>query len=243
VLRLPLQGFDSEGNPVWPRDGVIQASAPTDPLAPWHRGGTFTGVLSPRFAVTASDKVIFLNPGVDAGSGFHLGAVNRGSSRWLWQASPSAAMDGRGSFQTRKTDGHIEYGGNVAVVSGRSIVYGFHGEFFSDPANGRIGQANQFVHFRDDGLFIGQFGIPSTRATAPSQPGLSGNAFSLTLVRSGRSTWLFHNDESAHGGVHRWRLEGLDDIQDLSASGPLNSAVVLHRELPPVAAPTRSGPH
>ena len=34
----------------------------------------------------------------------------------------------------------------------RAIYFMFHGEFWES------GEANQFVHFRDNGLFIGQFG-------------------------------------------------------------------------------------
>src|SRR5207247_16185 len=40
-------------------------------------------------------------------------------------------------------------------------------------------------------------------------PALAGNAFASAFVRlaDGRM-YLYHNDESVHGGVHRWRIEG-----------------------------------
>jgi len=137
-------------------------------------------------------------------------------------------MDGLGSFQTRAVDPNINYGGNVVLASGRNVLYGYHGEFYTDLGNGgRVGQANQFVHFRDDGMFIGQFGVPSTRATSSSQPGLSGNAFSSTLLRQGGRTYLYHNDESTHGGVHRWLLQGADDVQELVGQGTVRSAITL----------------
>ena len=95
-------------------------------------------------------------------------------------------MDGRGSFQTRSSDARIEYGGNVAMVSGRSVLYGYHGEFYKDLQTGQVGQANQFMHFDASGLFIGQFGQPSTRTASADLAGLSGNAFSPTLVRDAK---------------------------------------------------------
>jgi hypothetical protein len=80
---------------------------------------------------------------------------------------------------------------------------------------GGVGQANQFMHFDESGLFIGQFGQPSTRPAPPDMAGLSGNAFSPTLVRDGPQLYLYHNDESTQGGVHRWRIDGWDDIGDV----------------------------
>ena len=128
-------------------------------------------------------------------------------------------MDGRGSFQTRAQDANLQYGGNLVAVSGRSVVYGYHGEFFTDPSNGRVGQANQFMHFLDNGLFLGQFGTPSTRVGPSPAAGQAGNAFSWSLVRSGTRTFVYHNDESSWGGVHRWELVGLDGVQELNATG------------------------
>jgi hypothetical protein len=227
VRRWPLQGFDSAGNPVWAASPTVLASAPVGPATPAYTPYTFAGLVGARFPLTASGEVVFFNPSVEADTGFHLGAINQGASAWAWQASPSAALDGLGSFQTRKVDSGIQYGGNTVFALGRSIVYGFHGEYYTDLGNGRFGEANQFMHFLDDGLFVGEFGVASTRATSPSQPGLSGNAFSPTLVRQGGKTYLYHNDESAQGGVHRWRLDGIDDIQELVGSGSTGSTIVL----------------
>jgi hypothetical protein len=177
--------------------------------------GAFTGILGPRFPVTDSGLVVFFDTAVQGNDGFHLGAVVRGGDGWSWLASPSGVLDGRGSFQTRKFDPRIEYGGNAVWAAGRHVLYGFHGEFYTDAGNGRVGQANQFMHFLDNGLFVGQFGVPSTRDAPEGAPGLSGNAFSPTLVRHGGALYLLHNDESAHGGIHRWRIDGHDAVQEL----------------------------
>jgi hypothetical protein len=215
VLRLPLKGFDKAGDPVWSNEPIKLASVPTSAGSPWHRVGTFSGVLPPRFPLTESGHVVFFDQSVVGNEGFHLGAAKEDSDQWLWQASPTGALDGKGSFQTKQIDKSLQYGGNAVWTSGRHILYGYHGEFYKDLKTGGVGQANQFMHFDESGLFIGQFGQPSTRPAPANLAGLSGNAFSPTLVRDGPRLYLYHNDESTHGGVHRWRIDGWDDIGEV----------------------------
>lgn len=218
VMRLALEGFTPEGLPQWAARARTLASVPVAPGTPYYRNGTWTGVVGPRFPVTQDGAVVFFNPSVEAQRGFHLGAASLGSTAWRWQGSPSGPMDGRGTFQTRAEDPTIQYGGNQVLALGRSVIYGYHGEFFTDPLTRRVGQANQFMHFLENGLFIGQFGVPSTRSFSPVEPGLSGNAFSVSLVRTPTQVLLYHNDESTHGGVHRWLIEGLDDVQEVTGA-------------------------
>ncbi len=225
VLRLPLTGFDDAGDPVWAREPVKLAVVPLQKGSPHYRGA-FSG-MPPRFPVTEAGRVVFFDQSVEGNEGFHLGAALRGGTDWLWQASPTAALDGKGSFQTKAIDRSINYGGNAVWAHGRHIVYGYHGEFYKDFQNGRVGQANQFMHFDESGLFLGQFGVSSTRATIAAQEGLSGNAFSPTLVRDGFNLYLYHNDESAHGGVHRWRIDGWQKLGDLRGSGPAGGVITL----------------
>ena len=227
VMRRRLEGFSVQGDPRWAAQATLVARLPKTATTPHHRMGTFAGVSGPRWPLTASGLLISFDPGVAPNDGFHLGAVAADGSAWAWQASPSGPMDGRGSFQSRASDAGIQYGGNVAMTVGRSVVYGFHGEFYTDLGNGRVGQANQFMHFLDNGLFVGQFGRPSTTGDATPEPGLSGNAFSPWLVQSGGRTFVYHNDESSWGGVHRWELQGLQDIVELRASGLRGASLVL----------------
>ncbi len=225
VLRQPLKGFDAVGDPVWSVEPVQLASVPTLPGSPYYRGA-FSGT-PPRFPVTASGNVVFFDQSVQGNEGFHLGAAKAGGAEWLWQSSPTGALDGKGSFQTKRVDQTIHYGGNALWAHGRHVVYGYHGEFYKDLTNGKVGQANQFMHFDESGLFIGQFGQPSTRSAPANLAGLSGNAFSPTLVRDGSRLYLYHNDESSHGGVHRWRFDGWDDLVELSGGGATGSTIVL----------------
>ena len=227
VLQLPMIGFDAaSGDPQWSDGPVSLASVPLHQGTPYYRG-SFSGVIGPRFPVTGQGRVVFFDQSVTGNEGFHLGAAALGNAGWLWQASPSGALDGKGSFQTKAIDGSLNYGGNVVWTHGRHIVYGYHGEFYRDLQTGRVGQANQFMHFDESGLFIGQFGQSSTRPMSPLQEGLSGNAFSPTLVRADANLYLYHNDEGQHGGVHRWRIDGWQTLRDLIATGPSGTTVTL----------------
>jgi hypothetical protein len=123
-------------------------------------------------------------------------------------------------------DTAINYGGNKVVVQGNDIVYGFHGEFWKNS------EANQFLHFRN-GHFVGQFGTPNRafrfnqRGQGPQGStglhfwvvaGQAGNSFSPSMVAApDGKLYVYHNDESGHGGVHRWRVDGLDDLEQLTA--------------------------
>ena len=227
VLRLPLQGFDSAGNPIWASTPTTLATAPATIDTPADPPQTFTGVVGARFPLTSSGKVVFFNPSVAAATVYHLGAVMQGGSSWNFEASPSGPLDYLGTFQTSKDDPNLQYGGNLVHALGRDIVYGYHGEFYTDLGNGKVGEANQFMHFLDDGLFIGEFGVSTTRATSASQAGEAGNAFSSTFLRANGQAYLYHNDESTFGGVQRWRIAGMDDIQELTATGNAGGSISL----------------
>ena len=224
VVRLALQGFDDLGDPQWSEPFVV-AKVPLAAGTPFYRGA-FSG-MPPRFPITGSGAVVFFDQSVVGNEGFHLGAARPGTDGWTWQASPSGPIDGKGTFQTKAVDQSLHYGGNAVWTSGGDIVFGYHGEFYKDLGNGKVGQANQFMHFQEDGLFVGQFGVPTTRLPATVGAGLSGNALSPTLVRAGSRLFLVHNDEWAHGGVHRWRIDGTDTMRTLRGSGDLGGQIEL----------------
>ena len=227
ALRLRWVGYDGAGDPVWASEPVAMATVPTLPGSPYYRGA-FSG-MPPRFPVTGSGKVVFFDQSVVGNEGFHLGAADSGGNHWLWQASPSGPLDGKGNFQTKAIDGSLQYGGNAVWAHGRHIVYGYHGEFYKDMKSGVVGQANQFMHFDESGLFLGQFGRPLVPPTAASEAGMAGNTFSPTLVHVDDHLYLYHNDESAHGGMHRWRIDGWDDVQELRGTGSSGGGIIVLR--------------
>ncbi|HTV72976.1 MAG TPA: FlgD immunoglobulin-like domain containing protein [Steroidobacteraceae bacterium] len=211
-----LAGFDGSANPRWEAPAPLAGVAyvlPADPY--YHDVPLVGGVNEARFPQTSSGVVVFFNPG--ASNGFHLGGVRAGEQRWLWRASPTRKWSVNRAGEIVSPDGSfdidrgVQYPGNTVVTAGRQIIYGYHGEGW----NG--GEADQWMHFLDDGQFIGQFGEPvyASRNRVSAAPGEAGNAFSPQLVRVDGQYYLWHNDESVHGGVHRWHLEGVDGIRVL----------------------------
>jgi hypothetical protein len=64
---------------------------------------------------------------------------------------------------------------------------------------------------------VGQFGV-AANINAPfaipeGTPGMAGNAYSTDVVTAADgSLCIYQNDESKHGGVHRWHVTGLSTI-------------------------------
>ncbi len=243
VVRQALMGVDADGDPQW-APGRIIATVPALENTPQYRGWVFSGVTGPRFPITATDTVIFLDQSVNGpgggtageNDGFHLGAAKLNGSDWLWQASPTGVLDGLGTFQTKRIDRTINYGGNLVWTYGRHVIYGFHGEFYTNltpgtPYRGWTGEANQFMHFYDDGLFVGEFGTPDVGPSKGAEVGVAGNAYSNILVHAANDAlYWYHNDESNHGGVHRWRIENWRSPAEQTGSGPLDGTIHLTAE-------------
>jgi hypothetical protein len=233
VYRQAVAGFDRGGDPIWESRPHILASVASGADVPTYKG-VFSGATGPRFPITSSNRVVFFDQSIatDKASptGHHLGALDVGGTVWVWKASPSGTIEQPGAFPTKAVDRTVDYGGNMLWAVGRHVVYGYHGEGFTDPVNGKIGEANQFMHFYDDGLFVGQFGVPTTRATINAAAGVAGNSFSNILVggSDGATLLFFHNDESQHAGVHRWTIGNLSSVRELSATGAPGGTLMLH---------------
>jgi hypothetical protein len=230
VERRKLSGFDAAGNPQWGAPAALAWLWPTA-STPSYRGA-LTGASGPRFPVTESGNMILFDADVATNEGFHLGGYSLVSGT-LWMASPSCWLDGHGCFQTKGVEApnpSIQYGGNVVWALGKNVIYGFHGEFFRKP-NGQVGEANQFMHFDEDGLFVGQFGQEGVNASGPPGPapvGQAGNAFGNVLVQAGPDAmYWYHNDESVHAGVHRWRIDNLASAVRFQGEGLLNTAIAV----------------
>ena len=223
ISNQALTGFDGSGNPLWGTATTLASSSAgtTDPY--YH--GPFSGSKGPQFPITASNVVVSFDPSLSNTTGKHLGGIAVGGSSWLWEASPAASTvnysdpaQQTGLFDTG--DG-TDYAGNSVQVSGHNVVYGYHGEGWNNS------EANQFMHFWDDGLFVGELGIPLNSAWSNAVAGAAGNSFNPTLVQTNGATYLYHNDESNHAGIHRWRLDGISAISELMGIGALNSTITL----------------
>ena len=156
-----------------------------------------------------------------AGRDFHLGGVMQGSNDWAWKTSRGALIktpDGKGSFPD-----YSSYGGHngiAALVEGNNIIQGYDGQYGSF--------SNQWMHWWEDGLMIGQFGNPpSFSADGGMIAGTAGNIASMVSVSVGKDIYLYHSDEGLHPGIHRWRFSGLDTIHELKGTTTLGSDVIL----------------
>ncbi len=225
ISSQALTGFDGSGNPQWGAATTL-ASASAGTGDPYYRGA-FAGTKGPQFPITDSNVVVSFDQSIGTGAAgrMHLGGIAVGGTSWLWEVSPSVSTvdyndpaQCTGVFAIAQG---VQYGGNTVQVSGQNILYGYHGEGW----NGE--EANQFMHFRDDGLFVGEFGIPSSAANTNAIAGSGGNAFNPTVVEVNGVTYLYHNDEGNHGGIHRWRLDNLNSISELIGAGALNSTITL----------------
>lgn len=231
IWRRRLAGFDEDDSaPQWGREEPIArvTRAARDPRANPYGGTAFERGI----AQLDSDLHVVFDPANSGGDEFHLAGVREGASRWLWRASPSS-----GRFDLAQPDGVFDnskpwYAGMAVSGIGSQIVYNYHGEGWHNE-----GQVNQFLHWYRDGLFVGQFGVPRLRGIAPGAAGVAGNSLSIQLVEAGGATYLWHNDENEHYGLHRWHLDGVEWIRELTGRGRLDQRIELK-----LAPPTRNEP-
>jgi PA14 domain/FlgD Ig-like domain/Secretion system C-terminal sorting domain len=211
--KFPLQGFNGSNNPIWAMGaGDTLATVPrvggTDPVD-W---GTYpmAGGLTSSGIVVSFDKDVAM---FGHGSGYHLGGMRAGDNKFLWKTAKSTSTGYAGAFPT---DGgfdignNVQYPGGVALALDRNIFWNYHGEFWKNS------QVNKWNQVYDDGLFIGQFGVTGPEVQGQiAAPMMAGNVFSANVVNGpDGNVYLYHNDESHHGGAHRWKISGLNTIAE-----------------------------
>ncbi len=220
--KMPLLGFDTSGNPQW-GPAVSLASAPIDAYSP-RSGFALYGSLIP---ITSNNVLIAFDPSknyVAAGQPYtwHLGAVNLGAGAWQWKGSPAVATEipflNIGNFDVG--DG-IQYAGTQVSSVGDQVIYGHTGEFY----NG--GQSSQWMHFMDDGLFVGQFGVPGNPNQVSKPIGFAGNTYASEMFSNAGEYFVYSNDESNVAGVMLWKLTGASAIAKLGGKGALDTTVTL----------------
>jgi hypothetical protein len=224
IIRLPIQEFDGSNNPVWGSSPVTLASIPLDADG-WENTPQWSYsinlVMGPYFPMTTGSEVIYFNNSATR-DGFHLGAVVNNGTNWNWQASPSGLLNGKGNYATVTYYPLLQYAGTHVRVAGKNIVYGYVGERITQD-----NQASQFMHFYDNGLFVGQFGVASWQQTQLRTPGFTGNAWGWNLASYNNVLYLYTCDESTFGAVNRWKIANTDTISVMSGSGATGSTIVL----------------
>jgi hypothetical protein len=208
IKKYPVIGYDLLNNPIWSDTPETLASIPTatgkDPIL-WD------GLKSDQ--VTSTNKIIFFDSDRSSngrGEGYHLGAIQRNGNQWLWGTAMNIPTQYSGPFPkdgTFDSGNSVVYAGGTVLVNERDILWNYHGEFWKGS------QTNIWNHVYDNGLFVGQFGeLKIDHRDVEAYPGYAGNVFSGSLIRMNGDIYLYHNDESVHGGIHRWKISGLNTV-------------------------------
>lgn len=225
VYKKAFTGINGPGNPVWSAETPI-ASAPAaggDPARAYGNGDSW-GSLRMTFPITVGDMVISFRSaqGTVSYPDYHLGGIPLGGTGWQFKTSKAlniTSPDGKGSYTTQNSYGG--HNGTNAWSVGNNVVWNYDGQYGTF--------SNQYAHYWDDGLFIGQFGTSTSPDHATHAPaGYSGN-FSQTTMVAGPdgNLYAFSADECIHAGVHVWRIGNLNSIVAFAASGTLGQSETL----------------
>lgn len=213
-LKYPVPSVDTSGKFTYGASSVIASAVEigTDPLP---NAPAFTD----DHAYISSSNILVSYNTANSNKMWHVGGMNIGGTQWLWKSGRVGSINRKGAYDL---DHGSQYQGDVVNVQGRNIVCGFHGEFWNQA------QAGQFMHYYDDGLFVGQFGNSSYGYSfgVGNIPGFAGNGLSPVMCTVNGEVYLWVNDESCNG-PQRWHLVGANNIHEQAATITLNGSGTL----------------
>ena len=204
IYMQSITGFDSNNNPILSNE-TVWASFPIS--GNLRMAGPF-GVAG---EITNNDVHAIFNGGHD--SGFHFGGIKKGATDLSFRTSMGVVYNQgdpyppNGEFDLRA---NVEYRGNVALAIDNYFIWGYNGEFWEN------GQTNKYNMYHESGLFVKQFGETSQAGLGKAIAGMAGNAFDPKVVKYGNDIYLWHQDESYHAGLHRWKISGLNTLQEFN---------------------------
>jgi hypothetical protein len=212
IGKQPLTRFASNYMPQWGNSTTVVTSPNVTATSPFSFNNNTRG------SSTNSKYFFSFNPNSQSGfgEGYHLGAIKTGGNTWDWQTSKSTFFDYHGDYP-RNGDydiGNNDYGTQhsencQALVQGADVFWNVNAEFWK----GAYG-VNIWNHFNEDGLLVGNFGVTGLEASLNGQFAMAGNSFSTALVKVGGDYYIYHCDESRHGGIHSWHVTGLNTISE-----------------------------
>ncbi len=214
IYQKALTGFDINNNPVYSEEVILEATPDVTMNDPVTVGvvGWEGYVLNP----TDSGYYITYEGGspnfTHASNEWHLGAIKNNS--WVFKTAKGTFQKYDGPYPTdgRYDMGNtVQYPGGPILVEENNIFWGYHGEFWKQT------QTNKWQHVYGDGLLVSVFGVTGMDvggnvAASPAQ--MAGNVLTAGIVKIGKDYYLYHCDESYHGGVHRWKISNLNTIQE-----------------------------
>ncbi len=232
--KYTYTGLNGSDNPTFSTSTNIleKVSTATDPTYQWN------GIPSIQF-FDDNELLVFhsLQESSGLGEGYHIGLIDINTGDWIWKGAKSTGTSYLGNFPL---DGRFDSGnyvnnaGSKALVFGDNLIWGYYGEFWKGGF-----QTNRYNHMHKSGLFLKNFGTdwnqnPITGAGTPGSPStttvssvftafdeMAGNAFEPIITIDPTSTdraFMYHADEAWHGGIHRWKISGLDSIKEFNLS-------------------------
>jgi hypothetical protein len=206
--KRTLTGF-SGNDPVYSAATQIAAYSNTGTNEP--RNGSVT--IYPT-EITSSGILALYKGGRVKGesNSYHLGGfdIATGAVKWKTALPTFDAYAGdfpnNGDFEVGNFGANDGSQGSAAMAIEKSIFTQYFGEFWKNS------QTNIFNQYYDNGLFVGQFGTTGDDVTELAGAGMAGNAFSPVVVKVGSDYYMYHNDESHHGGTHRWKISNLSSV-------------------------------
>jgi hypothetical protein len=224
--KRALLGFNAN-NPVYSSSTTIATHTNTGPDEP--RNASLT--IYPTEITSSGILTLYKGGRVkNETSSYHLGGFDIATGKVKWKTALPTFDTYEGSFPS---NGDYEVGnfgpndggqGDAAMAIEKSIFTHYYGEFW------KAGQTNIFNHYYENGLFVGQFGTTSDDVTEKAAAKMAGNAFSPIIVQEGSDYYMYHNDESHHGGTHRWKISGINTIQEQAIS--ISTSFVREDETP-----------
>jgi hypothetical protein len=200
MFKRDWTGFDEAGNPQWGDPKKVAE-------APYQKSSLYSDPVYVEFREDKKSNLFITYTGSVEG-GYHIGAVKPDGKDWQWRAARSARLDGRGSWDS---SGQFAGANSPTGVLDGSIFLIYRGEFWQNV------QANQFMQYSTDGLFIGQWGVGSNLGHDEGPvPGRSSNMMNSSVTRVGDHWYIFANDESGNSGITCWRIDGLDSLEEFS---------------------------
>jgi hypothetical protein len=207
-----LAGFDGSNNPIF-GSATSLASTPLAATDPQQHNDDWNAF---RQGVKTSGNVLVAFDGNANDHGWHLGGIAVGGTSWLWKASPSTSPTFTSYYPSLswQSDGSFDVFHGLAANAGGAVMATDRHIFYKYRGNA---DWNIFRHYYDDGLLVNEFG--NLPGVAEGTAGYAGNSANQWLVKlSDGRVFIYSSDESAHGGVHRWSVGGLDTVSEQTTS-------------------------
>ncbi len=208
LSKRPLTGFDASNNPIWGSSATV-VSVPTganDPVN--HFGGSTPYALADDGTVVVFDNNKIAN---GAGYGYHIGTIPAGASYFKTQNALATHLLYEGPYPLNgqyDIGNGVNYGGSTLISAAGNIAFWqYRGEAWKDA------QTNfwHMIHI-PTGLNVGMFGKSALYSNQTGDwAGNAGNVYyGVSTFGPDGNVYVYHGEESPWGGVHRWKVTGLN---------------------------------